>query len=214
MFAYCNNNPCNFTDPNGRMIQGRSEYGPNAMTYKGGGKVIIPLPYTKHQKKDGMINGQGVFEFADSSFLFGTYADNGCGAIAIYNAMQLLGNPQSLGKIEDELFLNGSFLMGGHWGVEPWSINDYFHAHGYTCSGYASFDKLHQNIAEGSIVVFLALNDKKNPMAGMHFMTAQYTGKEYVIYNVYNNYTDVILRPSLDAIDDNYAWMYGYILGG
>ena len=62
--------------------------------------------------------------------------------------------------------------------------------------------------------MFLALNDKKNPMAGMHFMTAQYTGKEYVIYKVYNNYTDVILRPSLDAIDDNYAWMYGYILGG
>ena len=43
MFAYCNNNPCNYGDPNGHMIQGRSEFGPNAMNYKSGAyRYIVP----------------------------------------------------------------------------------------------------------------------------------------------------------------------------
>ena len=214
MFAYCNNNPCNFCDPNGHMIQGRSEYGPNAMAYKGGGKVIIPLPYTKYQKNDGMINGQGVFEFADSSFLFGTYADNGCGAIALYNAMQLLGSPQSLGHVEDELFLNGSFFMGGYWGVEPWSINDYFHSHGFSCIGYSSYEKLSENVKEGAIIVFLVKNDKDNLLKGYHYMAAQYVGGTYYVYNAYCNENETMQASSLDPIYLNSEWCCGWIIGG
>ncbi len=196
------------------MIQGRSEYGPNAMTYKGGGKVIIPLPYTKHQKKDGTINGQGVFEFADSSFLFGTYADNGCGAIALYNAMQLLSSPQSLGNIEDDLFMNGGILAGGHMGVAPWAINDYFHAHGYTCSGYFSFEKLHENIKEGSIVVFLVLNSGETAANGAHYMAVLYHNNKYEIYNVFSDSLDSKTVPCLDSFFPNNRWLYGYIIGG
>ena len=55
MFANCNNNPCNFSDPNGHMIQGRSEYGPNAMTYKGGGKVYCTPHWLIEEEKPGTL---------------------------------------------------------------------------------------------------------------------------------------------------------------
>ena len=214
MFAYCANNPTNNYDLTGRLYESSSHTGAQAMTYNGGTPIVIPLPYSKHQKKDGLINGQAVFEFADAPFLFGTYANNGCGVIALYNAMQLLDKPQSLGKVEDEVFLNGGMLAGGLMGTEPWFINDYFHSHGITCTGYASFDKLNQHVEDGSIVVFLVLNNKENLLDGLHFMTAQYSDNEYVIYNLYNNVTDPLERARLDSIDDDYAWTYGYIIGG
>ena len=53
MFAYCNNNPCNFSDPIGYMIQGRSEYGPNAMTYKSGEyRYIVPDIVREQEERD------------------------------------------------------------------------------------------------------------------------------------------------------------------
>ena len=55
MFSYCNNNPCNGSDPDGHMIQGRSEYGPNAMTYKGGGKVYCTPHWLIEEEKPGTL---------------------------------------------------------------------------------------------------------------------------------------------------------------
>ena len=55
MFAYCNNNPCNFSDPNGHMIQCRSEYGPHAMTYKGGGNPYRTPHWLIEKERPGTI---------------------------------------------------------------------------------------------------------------------------------------------------------------
>ena len=47
----------------------------------------------------GTLNGQLALPFAGEKLGLGTYGKNGCGIIAVYNALQLLGRPQPLGEI-------------------------------------------------------------------------------------------------------------------
>ena len=175
------------------------------------GSCYYPSPY---DKKSGLINGQKIFEYANSLCGAGTYANNGCAIIAIYNAMQLLDNPQSLGSIEHEFSWEHGMLMLGLWGVAPWSFDDYFHAHKVSNAGYRYYDTMMHNISEGDVVVFTVVNNVWNPFDGFHTMTAQYVGGQFVVYNAYRGYAYSWTCSSLSAIYDNSKWVYGYIVGG
>ena len=90
MFAYCNNNPVAYADPGGNLPKGIINQ--NAMTRGGGGGSRYTDPNDPYRQTVGFIYGQGAFPYADASLGWGNYSRNGCGVIAIYNALQLLGN--------------------------------------------------------------------------------------------------------------------------
>ena len=210
MFAYCNNSPANFCDPGGNYGIINS----NAMARNSGGKSFYSLPKDKYSKTTGMINGQAEFEHAHESFGWGTYAMNGCGAIAVYNAMQLLGKPQALGKIEDTLWLKHGMLGCGLLGVMPWSIDNYFAEQNLLCNGYSTYNEFSKNVYEGAIVIVLIQNDANNVFKGMHYVTAQYTNQEYVIYNIYSDDPNTWTQESLYQTSSYSCYLYGYIIGG
>lgn len=211
MFAYCNNNPINCIDTSGCLS---ASVGPNAMLYDGGGRKNVIIPDDKYSKTTEMINGQGVFEFADEPMGIGTYSDNGCGIVAVYNAMQLLGEHQALGSIEDDFLLMNGMLLCGLWGVAPWSIGDYFASQGIAYTGYLSFEGLANNVSEGDVIVFMVMNNVNNIFAGFHYMSAQYVSGGFVVYNMYTNSTTSKLVQSLDPVYGSSGWTYGYIVGG
>lgn len=137
-------------------------------------------------KRLGMVNGQGVQPFSDAPFGWSTYEQAGCGVIATYNMMQLLGELMSLGDIGDEYSQVHGTLLGGIFGVAPWHISSFLQTHNIEAIGCTRATEVEQNISEGDIVIFTVLNSVKNVMHGFHTMTAQYKDGSYTAYNVYN----------------------------
>lgn len=209
MFAYCGNNPLCYTDSTGNIPCPATV---TATIKEEGGQSFVPLR-NKYTKISGMINGQALFPYAQEIMWFGTYANNGCGIIAIYNAMQLLGKPKSLGSIEDTVFGFGGMLAGGLLGMRAEAIGVYFTLQKVDWAFYLSYSKMSQQIYEGAIVVFMTQNDANNIFGGFHFMTAQYTNGQYVIYNRYSDDATVWYADSLEDLNGS-AWLCGYIVGG
>jgi len=211
MFAYCNDNPTNGADPSGCINE---RINPHYMVCEApeGGWPIVPVR-DKYTKINGMICGQGVFSSAQENMALGTYANNGCGIIAIYNAMQLLGKPKSLGSIEDIVALCGGMVLGGIGGIMAEAIGAYFTLQGVPWFFYSSYSKLSQHIYEDAVVVFMAKTYQDGHFSGFHFMTAQYIEGKYLVYNLYNNSVGPLYADSL-AIVGNTTWLCGYIVGG
>ena len=209
MFAYCNNKPVVLFDPTGNYGICNS----NAMM-RDGSRPFCTIPDDKYGKTTGMINGQAIFEHANESFGWGTYADNGCGVIALYNTMQLLGKPQALGKIEDEVALLDGMMLYGLLGVDPYVINLYFAEHNVESVMYSWYNAFARDVSEGSIVIVLLINDTNNIFNGLHYVTAQYSNGVYEIYNAYSNYPYTIKQESLFMIYEDSQFLCGYIIGG
>ena len=211
MFAYCANSPICNADPTGYLRYDVATCSAaDADWDRRSAAFLDPIYY----QTEGFINGQGVFEFAQEAFGIGTYANNGCGSIAIYNAMQLLGKPASLGMITDEISNGNGFMLGGLLGATLGSIGNYFMAHNIAYTEYMSYSTMLQNLSEGDIIVFLVMNDVNNIFDGYHYMTAQYAGSKFIVYNISNRTTKPYPVYSLDPVYSNSGWFYGLVIGG
>ena len=200
MFAYCNNNPANFKDTCGTVpchttldIKDRD----------GSYIVYSNIASTPQNQISGAINGQALLPYADSPIGFGTYGISGCQYIAVYNAMQLIGKPQSLASVTNEIFSYGA-VAWGLFGAGPWAAASYFSAHDVDYVGSFSADTLVADISEGSVIVFTAWCS-----AGWHAMTALYTKGEYIIFNRYDNLSETKTYESLSDAYSNGWWIYG-----
>ena len=117
MFAYCLNNPVNGADPSGLRpwyIDGDG----NPI------EVFSPAP----------INGQGRAKYRYLSYGISTVGHAGCEAIAVYNALAIIGYHISFEEIKaffEELLRGGcGWGLKGAWGVTPlevWSALCYYH---------------------------------------------------------------------------------------
>lgn len=206
MFIYCNSNPVAYKDSEGKAAFHTTMY-----TYGGGSSSIIPphAANTPENQTWGMVNGQATLPYAGTSIGLGSYERSGCAYIASYNAMQLLGQPQSLQAITDEFFWQHGMVAFGAGGAGPWSINNYFTYHNIEFTGSQSSSKLTNSITEGSILVFTIWNNKHNIFEGWHAMTALYTQGNYLVFNRYNDAKDYESYPSIDAAIAKGAWIYG-----
>ena len=209
MFSYCINNPIQYSDPTGCVPIFPVEI-------SGGGRKPqeTKTPNSIWTKTTGFINGQAIFPYSNNRMGWGTYANNGCGVIAVYNAMQLLGHPEALGLVEAEISNSGGLLAVGLLGVGPWAIKSYFTSQSISCTSYSTYQALSQNVQEGSIIVFLVLNDATTLLGGAHYMAALYTDGKYIVYNMYNNFADT---KSVDSLYQPYpgsGFVCGFIVGG
>ena len=134
---------------------------------------------------------------------FGTYGISGCQYIAVYNAMQLIGKPQSLASVTNEIFSYGA-VAWGLFGAGPWAAASYFSAHDVDYVGSFSPDTLVANILEGSVIVFTAWYP-----TGWHAMTALYTNGKYKVFNRFNDEKKVLPYGSLSEVYTNGWWIYG-----
>lgn len=113
MFAYCNNNPILFADPSGCV-----PVFPVEISGGGGKPEETQIPDSIFTKTFGFIYDQTAFEYSKQRMGLGTYANNGCGVIVVYNAMQLMGHREPLGLIEAELYNMNGFALFGLLGVQ------------------------------------------------------------------------------------------------
>ena len=204
MFAYCNNNPVVLVDYSGML-----PFGMNAtqvvINDGGGGYPIYPyIANTPDEQIFGMVNGQSKLPYSDVRIGLGSYGKSGCPYIATYNAMQLIGKPQSLSSITSEMFRYGAVAFGAG-GAGPWATAKYFDAHEIDYTGSFSADRLVANISEGSVIVFTVFYP-----TGWHAMTALYAGGRYLVFNEDNSSSTYKPYSSLENAFLNGVWIYGF----
>ena len=120
-----------------------------------------------------MVNGQGNLPYSDMTFGLGSYARSGCALIAVYNAMQLIQQPQSLQAVTDEIFWEHGMIAFGAGGVAPWSLESYFTAHQVAFTSYSSSRSTLEYPMKRHCIHYL--NNKHNIFKGWHAMTALIT---------------------------------------
>ena len=108
---------------------------------------------------------------------------NGCGWVAVYNALILLGNPKHPAEIVMYFETTGGTVFGGVFGTYPNAIESYLASLGYNVK-HTLFPKLTVNIddvARASRVIILAYAHK----SAAHYATVEYREDidKFIVYN-------------------------------
>ena len=212
MFGYCGNNPGNYIDDDGYLSRR------NIRTLKNLFKRLVKSAFNYRLKNayfqtEGMIHGQGTFAYANAKCGLGTYKDNGCGIIAVYNALQLLGRPRSLGSIEAAFQYRHGMIAWGMGGIGPWSMDTFFIANFIPYKGFSFYNDMLYHLKEGDVVVFTVMNNKYAISEGYHTMAAQYIQGRFEVYNRWSNGVEADTIDSLALVYENSLWIYGFIVG-
>ena len=169
-------------------------------------------PSSAAEQERGLIHGQESLPYANERFGWGCYGKNGCTLIAVYNALQLLEKPRSLGEICRRFRQKHRLLAFGAWGASPWSMGAFFREAGIPARGYWSSRRLTDNLREGDVICFTVMNTH-NPFQGFHTMTARRSGDCFEVFNVgpHDKFCRRCLRLE-DAFPGG-VWIYGYRVG-
>ncbi len=134
---------------------------------------------------EGFINGQGVCPQHSFRFGLGTVAANGCGAIAVYNALKLCGYRADFPVIASGLERCALRLFG--WlGVAPDGIGRYLDRAGITAHKIRHYDEF-VNTLEGGGVFILCYWTRKPWRSTSHFVAIEHRDGDNIVYNLYNN---------------------------
>ena len=72
----------------------------------------------------GLLYSQRIDPISKMRFGLKPMWYNGCGIIAVYNALILLKRPDTIQNIADFYEKNGRWLWG-FWGIKPWKIKGF-----------------------------------------------------------------------------------------
>lgn len=162
------------------------------------------------EQPKGFLFGQAVL----NCFRFGltTMDKVGCGIVAAYNALRLLGQPAALPELILEFETNGTETIPfGFLGINPFSLNKFFTAHNtsYCILSGKNVEKCRE---EGGVYIFVFFLDAKNPFEGAHYVTAQFRNGEFEVYNLYNNCTGILKRKTVSEIVENGRLIRGFLI--
>ena len=165
MFAYCNNNPVGNVDYTG----------------------FLPVVKTTAICDGGtskFIDSQHDEPYADMSIGITNIAHGGCGPVAVFNAMQLLGRTDvTLESIVEYYKENDYFLLDGLLGSLPVAAVNYFEDQGYhvtvlTC-GEIRYYRSVEEYADACILWYWY----EEPSVGAHFVAIGQYGGTGIYFN-------------------------------
>ena len=172
--------------------------------------------YATNQKNSdpaGIINGQANF----FNYRFGLFSldEVGCGIIAIYNVLHLLGRPQKLTDLIREFETNSTeTILFGLLGINPFSLKKYFKHQRIPYSKIRRMKDLNKLNKENSVYLLTFWNDAKHLTKGAHTVALCYTDGRYVVFNRTNGSREPAEYENAYDIIGNGLLICGYRLYG
>lgn len=145
---------------------------------------------------NGPINGQGLPPVKDMRYGISNIERAGCGVIAVYNALLLLGN---LHRFQDVIAWGNrkAAAVFGLLGTLPWGPKRLFQRLGYTVAAVtdeAFFDRCAQH---ADVCLFTYWNQKGDIRQGMHTVCLPYRSGAIDVYNLFNCRAGVLRKSTL-----------------
>lgn len=154
------------------------------------------LAFNKQFELDGPINGQGLSPVKDMRYGVSNIAHGGCGVIAVYNALLLLGNPH---RFHDVIAWGDQKAAAafGLLGTLPWKAKHLFQRLGYTVTAVTDEALFDRHARDADVCLFTFWNQKGSIRQGMHTVCLQYRAGAIDVYNLSNSRAGVSRMPSL-----------------
>lgn len=163
--------------------------------------------YTNNERLNipgGYINGQGIKSSDVSKMRYGNYHMdfNGCEIIAMYNALNALGNIHTLNDVANWGECN-ALWAGGLFGTKYTEIGSFFKSLRYPVAEYTKsqpYSKWDQAIQEADACIIVFLNDKSiSVFGGIHTVTLRRKSSGgFYAYNRFSNETEIKEYKSIE----------------
>ena len=135
----------------------------------------------------GMIYNQTVGNVSRIKVGFSDTKTSGCGWVATYNALLLLGKYRAPCDIIYRYELSGTILYGG-FGISPYSIRNYFIENGYFAYITRNTKYFNKMAMINKVNILLYAHS-----GGWHYIALKWTGTSFFGYNVYTNRNEPIV---------------------
>lgn len=132
---------------------------------------------------DGPIFSQRACGVAPLRYARTRCGETGCGAVAVYNALWLLGAHPSLASVIHRMECSRCPAWGGRLGTGPRSLSRVLRIFGADFRRTQKLSALAGSLAEGDIAILAIWNDAADVRRGAHFFTVQRTLTGFVAYN-------------------------------
>ncbi len=188
LFSYCENNSVCRVDTIGSFWLSLI-LGCVSLVYLGNN--LVHSVYNQSKSPRGFIYDQEDKEIGKLRFGFFKSSFNGCGWIATYNALILLGKTPKAEDIISEYELTGA-VLGGVFGVYPFAVSNYFRARGYkvkTTYNAKNVDKVAKKHTANILFYWHS--------SGAHYFATHWDGKQFIGYNVLGGKKSELLGDSL-----------------
>lgn len=136
-------------------------------------------------------------------------AQNGCGAIAVYNLALLLGKNADFPLIAKNMEKYALSLFG-IWGISPARLPFAAKKAGIELRKVTDHDIFEKQL-KGNAAVICTWNSTKL-REGMHYMTLDARGEDILVYNRYNDLNVPSKIKVLDEITDKQRFVAGFFL--
>ncbi len=107
----------------------------------------------------------------------------GCGALAVYNALTLLGQTPSLSEVIHLLERRRSAACGGRMGTHPYTLGGALRAFGVRTKRFWRVSALEDAMDEGSAAILAIWNDRNDIMRGAHFFAVRRAAEGFTACN-------------------------------
>lgn len=162
------------------------------------------------------INGQKLCEYANRRFGWRRFASNGCGVLAIYNALGLIGRAIPLEQIYRHF---QAWYRPRFFGIRPIRIAQYLKKQNISFQTAQTPEQLDEFLKSGGVAVVSYWNrtftlmgtELPNVFRGAHFVTIGFD-ERYTIYNRFSNRNRTYAFDTLDECLANHYYMKGFFL--
>ena len=190
MFAYCFSNPIAYIDPTGAfpVLNYLRDFFEEAVDVLKGGLVGTAIKYYNYYNNEkqqsaipnGYIDDQNKVDYMRLGGFGAGW--NGCGWIAVYNAMIMIGNPQQAADVIRFFDRAGNTILYGTFGASPTAISEYLGSQKLTGKMNAVPFVMPNNIEtvakQATACILLYIHD-----SGAHYVALRWNGTEYEVYN-------------------------------
>lgn len=145
------------------------------------GNNLVHFVYNQAKSPSGFIYDQSSGKVANLRFGFFKSSFNGCGWIATYNALILLGKKPKVEEIILEYELTGAVLYGA-FGVQPYAVTHYFRFRGYKVETTYNSQKVDSVAKKHTCNILFYWHN-----SGAHYFATKWNGSQFVGYNVWGS---------------------------